>query len=900
MVDDIGFHGGSTPRGSDLRIGKTKITKMKQIGSRVVIVVVTLLTLFSGSHAHVTSADEGDWYATFEYDGKTYAFSHAYSEAYWSTIVGEGFADAVNSAPDGNTGDKGQAWCNDVLITEGSDDQYDDWFLPNFGEMLAGREGYQGGDPLDVVPSPFCHGYDNLPLHALWTATSCSAGSTEAERAYFLYPLDTQVIDDDALEYMACENEGPESRWCCFDKQDYGLVQVCPVARCVRVISEPPTETPIDTPTRSQEDASMVGIEAGGTYYVAPDGSDSNPGTIDRPWRTITKATRTVEPGDVVYVRGGVYNELVSIDRSGTPTQLIRFVAYPGETPVIDGNMELGTGGALLRMWGDYVEFEGFEVCNSAYMGVVLAGTHNRLSRCNVHDITSSGVIINGDYGVVEDSEVWWTCLDYHYGQSDDWGSGLSAARHPTGAVIRRNHVHDVWGECVSSFEAEDTLIEDNSIHNCMSVHLYLSDTTGALVQRNYAYWDSGSLMTEGFRNGLMLGDERYNPPSRNNTVINNVVVGARIPFYWWPNASNDGMPNTLVANNTFANAGPSGRGTVLINGPHASSSRFVNNIIVQEDSLPVLAALDCSPCPEFRHNLWNKTPPSKAWSDDSVVADPQFEGSGSGAERLRLQASSPAIDAGAALSEVAEDFNRNPRPQGGGYDIGAYEYTGAVQPTSTPTPTQAPTPTATPTATLTATATPTAIPSFTATPTPTPTPASAALSVGWNLVSVPVSPASTVITEVLSSVDGSYDLVYAYMQDSGGGTWKEYDVARPPFLNSLTDIDRAMGFWIRMTEAVSLSVEGTEPVTTTIELLGGWNLVGYPSDVTRPITEALQSIEGRYDVVYAYHAEEGDQAWKTYDVARPPFLNTLTDLEPWRGYWIRAIEDCTLTVAYD
>jgi hypothetical protein len=208
------------------------------------------------------------------------------------------------------------------------------------------------------------------------------------------------------------------------------------------------------------------------------------------------------------------------------------------------------------------------------------------------------------------------------------------------------------------------------------------------------------------------------------------------------------------------------------------------------------------------------------------------------------------------------------------------------VSPTPTSTPTQGPTATPTGTATPTATA--------------TPTQASTALTVGSNLVSVPISPASTVITRVLSSVDGSYDLVYAYVADSGGGTWKEYDVARPPFLNSLTDVDRSMGFWIRMTEAASLSVEGTEPETTAIELLGGWNLVGYPSYVTRPITEALQSIDGQYDLVYAYHAEEGDQAWKTYDVARPPFLNTLTNMEPWRGYWIRATEDCTLTIAYD
>src|SRR5262249_53710338 len=38
------------------------------------------------------------------------------------------------------------------------------------------------------------------------------------------------------------------------------------------------------------------------------------------------------------------------------------------------------------------------------------------------------------------------------------------------------------------------------------------------------------------------------------------------------------------------------------------------------------------------------------------------------------LSATSPAIDTGTATSAPATDFDGNPRPQGAGYDIGAYE----------------------------------------------------------------------------------------------------------------------------------------------------------------------------------------------------------------------------------
>lgn len=71
--------------------------------------------------------------------------------------------------------------------------------------------------------------------------------------------------------------------------------------------------------TRAQEVATRL------KFYVATNGSDSNPGTLDRPWRTIQKAANTVGAGSTVYVRGGVYNETVTINVSGTPGNVITF-----------------------------------------------------------------------------------------------------------------------------------------------------------------------------------------------------------------------------------------------------------------------------------------------------------------------------------------------------------------------------------------------------------------------------------------------------------------------------------------------------------------------------------------------------------------------------------------------
>src|SRR5262249_36904616 len=57
------------------------------------------------------------------------------------------------------------------------------------------------------------------------------------------------------------------------------------------------------------------------------------------------------------------------------------------------------------------------------------------------------------------------------------------------------------------------------------------------------------------------------------------------------------------------------------------------------------------------------------------VVGDPMLANPANG--DFRLQPGSPAVDGGTSSvsSTVTEDFNGIPRPQGGAYDIGGYEY---------------------------------------------------------------------------------------------------------------------------------------------------------------------------------------------------------------------------------
>ena len=61
------------------------------------------------------------------------------------------------------------------------------------------------------------------------------------------------------------------------------------------------------------------------TLYVATTGNDAAAGTVDAPFRTISKAAGMARPGDSVTVRGGTYFENVRIDSKGTAAARIVF-----------------------------------------------------------------------------------------------------------------------------------------------------------------------------------------------------------------------------------------------------------------------------------------------------------------------------------------------------------------------------------------------------------------------------------------------------------------------------------------------------------------------------------------------------------------------------------------------
>ena len=166
-------------------------------------------------------------------------------------------------------------------------------------------------------------------------------------------------------------------------------------------------------------------------------------------------------------------------------------------------------------------------------------------------------------------------------------------------------------------------------------------------------------------------------------------------------------------------------------------------------------------------------------------------------------------------------------------------------------------------------------------------------LHTGWNLISIPLVPENTSTAFVLAPITGKYDIIWEYNASDTTDHWKKYD-PNAPFGNDLTNTEPGKGYWILITSDSTLPITGTVPESTDINLKTGWNLIGYNSLDSQPITDVLSSINDNYNIVWEYDASDTIDHWKKYD-PNAPFGNDLVDMEPGKGYWILMNSDGTL-----
>jgi len=151
-------------------------------------------------------------------------------------------------------------------------------------------------------------------------------------------------------------------------------------------------------------------------------------------------------------------------------------------------------------------------------------------------------------------------------------------------------------------------------------------------------------------------------------------------------------------------------------------------------------------------------------------------------------------------------------------------------------------------------------------------------LSMGWNLISLPLIPENSSIEAVLVGILDSVEVVWEYDMVT---PWLAYDPEAPS--NDLEEMVDGKGYWINMNAPATLTMSGneTDPFDpSSYPLVEGWNLVGFKSTYSKTVDNYLAGIS--YSRVYEY------------DVGLVEV--TSTDMMiPGRGYWVATSEEGTI-----
>ena len=133
-----------------------------------------------------------------------------------------------------------------------------------------------------------------------------------------------------------------------------------------------------------------------GDIFVAPNGTDSNPGSMSAP-TTLTAAITRVQPGQTIQMRGGTYNFSATITiargNNGTASQQKNISAFGSERPILDFSAQsFSSSNRGLQLNGFFWHLRGLEIMGAGDNGLFIGGNNNTIERCSTHHNRDSGL----------------------------------------------------------------------------------------------------------------------------------------------------------------------------------------------------------------------------------------------------------------------------------------------------------------------------------------------------------------------------------------------------------------------------------------------------------------------------------------------------------------------------
>lgn len=210
----------------------------------------------------------------------------------------------------------------------------------------------------------------------------------------------------------------------------------------------------------------LSSLASAATYFVSTSGSNTYSGTSSRPFLTIQYGVdHLTSPGDILYIRGGVYSPSgligVSIGSgigSGSPGNTKKVYAYQGETVILDCSNLTGEGthfGIYVSGVG-YWDFKGINIrnlkeYNSSFYGIgwqTLSCNNLLIEQCSVYN-SACGFFDNYGNAIEYLNCDAYNNADLH--DSGDLANGFTVHTHGTNKILFEGC--RAWANCDDGFD---------------------------------------------------------------------------------------------------------------------------------------------------------------------------------------------------------------------------------------------------------------------------------------------------------------------------------------------------------------------------------------------------------------------------------------------------------------
>lgn len=469
----------------------------------------------------------------------------------------------------------------------------------------------------------------------------------------------------------------------------------------------------------------MVGnLAFAANIFVKKNGNDAFNGlSYAQAVKTIKRGLDLANPGDIVLVDAGVYNERIIMPKSGTPNNFITLTNYNNGVVYVDGSsgtINSNQDALLTCVNKSYIKIQNIQFRNNYKAnarGILIygAGKEYQITNCKVYNIgwtsskttipngsnSASGILVVGS--LADSLHTLYFSGNEIYNCITGYSESFTLVGNVRNFLIENNVVHDntnigidiaghyTWtGAPAAVNVARNGTVRLNTVYNCVMPNsidlasgIYVDGGKNIHIDRNRVFGNGCGISVGCENNGKTVSNVQV----RANLIYNNKNAG----IIFGANQPNSTITKSIVNNNTLyrnytdeAKYGIFGAELVLQN---CNLNKFTQNIYSPRTNTCV--AIGCWNYTQtnntFNYSLfWRSVGNQTNWlanipnDPNGIYGDPKFVTPGVGiSANFHIQTGSKAINKGnpafiIGLNEL--DLDGQARIQQGRCDIGADE----------------------------------------------------------------------------------------------------------------------------------------------------------------------------------------------------------------------------------